>query len=235
MEINLDLNLGGQTYSIAPQVVNAFLVVIFLSTISVIIGIKAKKADFRSKPKGILLLAEIFVEAIQNLVDDTMGRGNRGFVPYIGTLALFLVCSNLTGLVGLQPPTSNYVVPMTLALITTLLIHINTIRFSGVKGFIGGFFDPMPILFPINLVGALADPISLSFRLFGNILSGVIITTLLYQGLSGISMFIIPFIAPPFHAYFDIFSGVIQTFVFIMLTMVNVGLAIGDRTEEVKN
>lgn len=234
MEISLDIFINGKTYTISPEVVNAVIVVIFLSIIAFIIGHKAKKADFREKPKGILLLAEIFVEGMQKLVEDTMGKGNQGFVPYMGTLALFLIASNLSGLVGLKPPTSNYVVPMTLALITTFLIHINTIRFSGFKGFVGGFFEPIPLLFPINVVGALADPISLSFRLFGNILSGVIITTLLYSALSSISIYIIPFIAPPFHAYFDIFAGTVQTFVFLMLTMVNVGLAVGDRTQEVK-
>ena len=217
--------------SISQELVNSFIVVIVLSILSIIIGYKAKNADFKEKPKGILLWAELFVESIQKLVTSAMGKANIGFSPYIGSLASYLVFANLMGLIGFKPPTSNYVIPFTLAIITTLLIHINNVRFNGVGNYIKGFFEPIPILFPINLLGEIANPISLSFRLFGNILSGVIVTTLLYSALEYLFVYITPFVTPIFHAYFDIFAGLIQTFVFVMLTMVNVSLGIGERKE----
>lgn len=229
MDISIDFTLNGQHYTISPELVNAYIVVIVLSIISIIIGVKAKKADFKKKPKGILLYAEIFVEGIENLVKNTMGKANVGFTPYIGSLTCFLAFSNLMGLIGFKPPTSNYVIPFTLAIITTFMIHINNIRFNGVGNYLKGFFEPVPVLFPINILGEIANPISLSFRLFGNILSGVIVTTLLYSALSSLFVYITPFVTPVFHAYFDIFAGLIQTFVFIMLTMVNVALGIGER------
>lgn len=229
MDISIDLNLNGQHYTISPELVNAYIVVIVLSIISIVIGMKAKRADFKKKPKGILLFAEIFVKGIEDLVKNTMGKANIGFTPYIGSLACFLAFSNLMGLIGFKPPTSNYVIPFTLAIITTFMIHINNIRFNGVGNYLKGFFEPVPVLFPINILGEIANPISLSFRLFGNILSGVIVTTLLYSALSSLFVYITPFVTPVFHAYFDIFAGLIQTFVFIMLTMVNVALGIGER------
>lgn len=229
MDISIDLNLNGQHYTISPELVNAYIVVIVLSIISIVIGMKAKRADFKKKPKGILLFAEIFVKGIEDLVKNTMGKANVGFTPYIGSLACFLAFSNLMGLIGFKPPTSNYVIPFTLAIITTFMIHINNIRFNGVGNYLKGFFEPVPVLFPINILGEIANPISLSFRLFGNILSGVIVTTLLYSALSSLFVYITPFVTPVFHAYFDIFAGLIQTFVFIMLTMVNVALGIGER------
>ena len=229
MDISIDIVLNGKTYTIASELVNSMIVVFVLSIISIIIGMKAKRANFKEKPKGILLLAEMFVEGMDNLVKATMGKANVGFTPYITSLAMFLATSNLLGLLGLKPPTSNYTVPFTLAIITTLMIHINNIRFNGIGSYLKGYIEPIPVLLPINLLGELANPISLSFRLFGNILSGVIVTTLLYAALNSISVFLTPFITPVFHAYFDVFAGLIQTFVFIMLTMVNVSLAIGDR------
>lgn len=229
MDISIDILLGGKTYTIAPEIVNSVIITIVLSIIAIIIGHKAKKANFKDRPKGILHIAEIAVEQVDNLVSNTMGKANVGFAPYILSLMLFLVSANLLGLVGLKPPTSNYTVPLALALITTVLIHGNNIRFNGIKGYVSGYFSPIPILFPINILGELVGPISLSFRIFGNILSGTIVTTLLYNALSSITVFIVPFIAPAFHAYFDVFAGLIQTFVFTMLTMVNISLAIGDR------
>lgn len=229
MDISIDLQVFGQSYTISQELVNSLIVVLVLSIISIIIGIKAKNANFKEKPKGILLLAEIFVEAIEDLVKNTMGKANIGFAPYIGSLALYLAFSNLMGLVGFKPPTSNYVIPFTLAIITTVMIHFNNIRFNGLGSYIKGFFEPIPVMFPINLLGEIANPISLSFRLFGNILSGVIVTTLLYSALSSLFIYITPFVTPVFHVYFDLFAGLIQTFVFIMLTMVNVSLGIGER------
>ncbi|MGY3776188.1 F0F1 ATP synthase subunit A [Helcococcus sueciensis] len=229
MKISIDMALGGKTYTFTPEIVNSFIVVFVLCIIGFIIGRKAKKADFKKNPKGILLWGEIFVEFIQGLVSQTMGKGNQGFVPYIGSLALFLAFSNLLGLVGLLPPTSNYNVTLGLALITVTLTHVNNIRFNGVKNYVKGYFEPVAFLSPINLLGELATPISLSFRLFGNIISGVIITTLLYSAVNSISVYVAPFLTPIFHAYFDVFAGLIQTFVFMMLTMINISQAIGDR------
>lgn len=229
MSISIDIMLNGKTYTISPELVNSMIVAIVLSLLSIYIGHKAKKADFREKPKGILLYAEILVEKMQKLVTDTMGKANVGFTPYILSLALFLAVSNLSGLIGLKPPTSNYNVPFVLAIITTLLIHINNIRFNGIGSYLKGYTEPFPVLLPINLLSELSNPLSLSFRLFGNILSGVIVTTLLYSAISGLSIWLAPLVTPVFHAYFDVFAGLIQTFVFIMLTMVNVSLGIGDR------
>lgn len=229
MKVSIDMTLGGKTYTFTPEVVNSLIVVIVICILGFIIGQKAKKADIKKSPKGILLVGEIFVEFIQNLVHQTMGKGNQGFVPYIGSLALFLAFSNLLGLVGLVPPTSNYSVTLGLAIITVVLTHANNIRFNGVKNYIKGYFEPVAFLSPINLLGEIATPISLSFRLFGNVLSGVIVTALLYSAFNSISVFITPILTPVFHAYFDVFAGLIQTFVFMMLTMINISLAIGDR------
>lgn len=229
MSISISFTLNGVQYNIHPTVVNSFIIVILLSVMAVVIGRKFKNADIKAKPKGLLLAGEILVETIDKLTISTMGKANISFSPYILSLALFLAFANLAGLVGLTPPTSDYNVTLGLAVITFILMHFNNLRFNGVKSYVKGYFEPMAFLFPINLLGEIATPISMSFRLFGNILSGVIIMGLMYGALSGLSMILTPFVTSVFHAYFDIFSGLIQTFIFIMLTMVNISNAIGER------
>lgn len=123
--------------------------------------------------------------------------------------------SNLSGLVGLRPPTADYGVTFTLGIFTFILIQFNNVRYNKGRAFTD-LFQPIPLLFPINLIGELAVPFSLSIRLFGNVLSGTVIMGLLYGLLNQFAL------AWPavLHVYFDIFSGCIQTYVFCMLTMV---------------
>lgn len=206
---------------IPPSIVNSFIVVILLSIFAIYANSRIKKANPNEKPTGFLNFIEILVGGINSLVESTMGKKFKNFAPYIGTLALYLGVANLFGLIGLTPPTSDFSVPFALAIMTFVLTQFYALKSKGGGGYIKSFFEPVPFLFPLNILGELANPISLSFRLFGNILSGVIIMGLLHSALSWTA----PIFAPIFHGYFDIFSGLIQTFIFIMLTMVFVSMA----------
>jgi F-type H+-transporting ATPase subunit a len=175
-----------------------------------------------TRPGKKQVIAEILVDGIYNLTETTMGKQFKNFAPYIGTILLLVGISNISGLFGLRPPTSDLNTTLGLALITFVLIHITGIRYKGVGGYLKGFLEPMPFLLPINLMGEIATPISLSFRLFGNILGGLIIMTLVYQALGWFSLIPVPAIL---HMYFDLFAGLLQSFIFGMLTMVFVSLA----------
>lgn len=222
MEKGLFFTIGNSQYHLHDSVFNAVLVAIALLVFGVFVKRAVKKADYTKKPTGLLHIMEIFVEFVQSLVDQTMGRERRGFVPYMGTIFLFLIAANLLGLIGLTPPTSDYNVTVTLALLTFVQIHYFSIKNSGLGGYLKGYFAPIPILFPINLMGEIATPISLSFRLFGNVLSGMIIMDLVHASLSKISVALVP-LSAVLHAYFDVFSGLLQAFIFVMLTMVYIG------------
>lgn len=206
---------------IPPSIINSFIVVILLSIFAFYVNSKIKKANPNEKPSGFLNFIEILVDSINSLVEDTMGKKFKDFAPYIGTLALYLGVANLIGLIGLTPPTSDYSIPFTLAIMTFVLTQFYALKYKGGLGYIKSFFEPVWFLFPLNIIGELANPVSLSFRLFGNILSGVIIMTLIYGALGVVA----PIITPIFHGYFDLFAGLIQTFIFMMLTMVFVSMA----------
>ena len=184
---------------------------------------KVKLQDTDGKPGSFQNAVENVVEMLDGMVKSGMGKKGIPYRNYIGTLFLFILFSNLSGLLGLRPPTADYGVTFPLGVITFFLIQFNNIRYNKVGAFTN-LFKPLPFLFPINLIGEIAVPFSLSLRLFGNVLSGTVIMALLYGLLSQIAI-----IWPGFlHAYFDVFSGAIQTYVFCMLTMVFVSDKIPD-------
>lgn len=221
--------------SIKVQVeVFAILIILaLLLSFFVLVNRAVQKADITEKPKGILLLGIIYYEFIHNLVRDNMGKkAVNTYGPYIGALALFLVVSNLSGLTGIATPTANYSVTLSLALITFVLIQRTKLKTNGIKAYLHGFIEPIvPFIIP-NIFGTIAPLISMSLRLFGNLTSGSVIMTLVYVFTGFISSFV-PWlgrfnfigvaIAPVLHAYFDVFSGLIQTYIFISLTTIFVG------------
>lgn len=173
---------------------------------------------FEDIPGPLQNFIEVLVEGIESLTATTMGGDKLGFAPYMGTLALYLLLANLAGLFALRPPTADLNTTMALALITFVSIHYYGMKAKGIGAYLKGFAEPIFILLPLNIIGELATPISLSFRLFGNILGGVIIMYLLYSA--------VPVLIPILpHIYFDLFAGILQTFIFVMLSMVFISLA----------
>ena len=167
---------------------------------------------------------ELIIELLQGMVQDSMGKWAPGFMNYIGTIFMFILVSNISGLIGLRPPTADYGTTLCLGLITFTLIHVNTFKHQSLKQIWIDKCSPLPPWLPINLISDIAVPISLSLRLFANVLSGTVMMALVY-GLLQIFALVWP---AALHVYFDLFSGAIQTYVFCMLTMTYIANACGD-------
>lgn len=221
------------TIQIQAEVISIAIVSLILCVFIFTVYHKIKKADPLEKPKGIVLLAMLIVESLAKLTKENVNhKTSANYAPYVGVLALYLLISNVSGLIGLSQPTTNYSVTLTLALITFILIQRASIKTVGFWGYIKSFFEPHPLFFIMNFFSKLAPVISMSVRLFGNITSGSIILLLIY-GFTGYLSgffpvigninFIGPFIAPFLHFYFDLFVGAIQMFIFISLTTVFIG------------
>ena len=207
------LNVLGQEVYLTTTHVSLLIVCVGLLIFALVVRSKLKDTD---KPSGLQNVAELIVEMLDGMVNSSMGSKNAvKYRNYIGTLFIFLLISNISGLLGLRPPTADYGVTFPLGIITFILIQYNNIRWNKTGAFTD-LFKPIPVLFPINLIGEIATPFSLSLRLFGNVVSGTVIMALIYGLLSKFAFFW-PGIL---HAYFDVFSGAIQTYVFCMLTMV---------------
>lgn len=167
-------------------------------------------------------IIEIIMDFINNLVRDNMGEEYMGFTTYIGTIVIFLGISNITGLVGVTPATVDYSVALALALITFVVVQWFAIKKIGLGHYFKGYVEPYAFILPINLIERVMLPVSLSFRLFGNMTAGVVILELAYKSLgslSGVAQLLVPI---PLHFYFDLFDGMIQMVIFVMLTMVNI-------------
>lgn len=190
--------------------------------------------NFTIIPNDVQNVIELAVESVYNLTASTMGKDKMSFAPYMGTLLIFIAVANLTGLVGIRPPTADVNTTMALALLTFGLIHVSAVRKKGLTSHLKGLTEPMVLLTPINIIGEIATPVSLGFRLFGNIVGGLIIISLLYSMLESFSTALFKGFLPPLlqigipiplHLYFDMFAGLLQSFIFTMLTMVNVSMA----------
>lgn len=208
--------LFGYRFYLTSTHIALLIVVILLTVLAILARRVIRKADPYGKPGIGMTIVESLVNFVDNTTYSNMGEKHGGaFANYIGTLLIFIFISNISGVFGLRPPTADYGVTFGLAMITFFLIHINGFRYQKIKH-VTSLFDPIPLT-PINIIGEISTPISMSLRLFGNVLCGTVIMGLLYNLLPKFLLFFWP---GAFHVYFDLFSGAIQAYVFTMLTMV---------------
>lgn len=199
-----------------PSINNSLLLIGLLIISFLILGRGIKKLKPNEAPKGIYLVLEMVVQFVNRFTEENMGKYWRIYAPYILTLGLYLSFANMWGLFGLRPPTSSVNVTFSLSIITFIVIHVSGIASRGFIAWGKGFFEPLAFMFPMNIIGELAVPLSLGLRLFGNIFSSLILTGLIYGALGWVA----PLVTPVFHAIFDMFFGLIQMVVFVMLTTI---------------
>ena len=186
-------------------------------------------ADSKSKRH---LIAEWIVEKTDSMVHENMGEYFAGFSPFIAAILMLSALSSLLTLIGLYPPTSDLNVVAGWAILVMILITHYKLK-GGFVGYLKSFGEPMPALAPLNIISEVATPLSMSFRHYGNVLSGPVISALIAAGLQSLSHAILGWLPgalgqfPLFQiglpavlsVYFDIFSGCMQAFIFAMLTM----------------
>jgi len=230
-------------FNIPGEVIMSLVVIGFLIILSFIIFLLVRKADPLKRPKGLLSVVEIGVEKVDGLVEENMGSSFPNFGGYVLTIALFIFSSFLIGITGLPNPLGYIGVPLSLALCTFVLIHATSIKYTK-WGYFKRYVDPIPAFLPVNLLSMWAPLLSLTLRLFGNVFAGWVLMSIVYWALGSLSslifsslptgvnsLFIAPLITPALHVYFDIFSGAIQTLVFMFLSMLFVAQ---EKPEEIK-
>ncbi len=213
------ITIGEKQYYIHSNIFYSFVIVIILCILFGIMARKVKKANPREKPRGIVLIAEIIYTSINSLTRDAVGEKRIVLAPYVASLATFILFSNLCGLIGFTPPTADFNVTFTLAMITAFLVHYYAIKSKGLFKHIKSYAEPVPFLLPLNVLDIITTPVSMSLRLFGNILAGSLLMGLVYS----VTSYAAPLITPIFHGYFDLFAGGLQTLVFVLLTITFIG------------
>ncbi len=217
MDLNIKnlwvVNIAGVEIWITETIFNTWIIMLLLIALAVIARIKLR--HFKEVPAGFQNAVEAVVEIFDNFATGTLGEKLSYIAPWFFMAFLFILSSAWLSIFGMRAPTADWVTTFALALATFLLM--NYMGFKHRKaGYLRSYFEPHPIFFPLNFLGELAKPVSLSFRLFGNMLSGTIILTL-YYALT--PLFVQIGIPALLHGFFDVFIGALQTFIFVVVSL----------------
>ena len=227
------INIFGLTIPISDSLVMMWVVMAILIILSLVFV-----RHLKTIPTGKQNVAEIIVETIGKVLKSTMGDHGKNFVPYFGTVLLFLILANMIEIFNIFPstdqlyqmtgieffknmhfaivsPTKDLNLTAAMALMTIILIPVSGIRYKGVKGWLGSFLKPMPLMLPFNILDYGTRTLSLSLRLFGNMLAGYIIVGMLLGG----ALFVKPLI-PLASAFFDLFDAGLQAYIFVFLSSI---------------
>jgi len=206
---------------------STIIITVILAIFFLIVGRKLKTLDPKKTPKGFLFGCVMIVDIFNTFITDYMEKEKfKFFGPYLFTIIVFLATANTISLVGLTPPLSNLGVALSFTVMTFVVIKIAEFRFVTIKQKLNALLGEVkfmsPIMFPINVIGEVSTPFTMGLRLFVNLLSGVAIATMVYS----VTYWAVGIFAGVFlHAVFDIFFGLIQAFVFLMLSTINISLA----------
>jgi F-type H+-transporting ATPase subunit a len=198
-----------------------------VSAVLIALGLLATRS-MKLVPSGLQNVVEVAVELLLSVCESTMGRVNgRRFLPIVATAFLFILSANWLGLVPpfndvvwLRSPNSDLNITASMALIVFVVVQVTAVRAQGVPGYLKEFVVPNPL----HILSEISRPISLAFRLFGNILAGeVVIVTI---------MGMVPFLLPVAFFGLEVFVGILQALIFSMLTMVFLTIATSHERHE---
>ena len=200
-----------------PESVVISWVIMLLLVVGSILLTRNLKVDHISKRQAAL---EALYSLGKNFFEGLLGKEGSRYVPYLMTVALYIACSNVIGVFGVKPPTKDLDVTAALALMSIVLIEYAGVRARGGAGFLKSLAAPTPIMTPMNILEIAIRPTSLCMRLFGNVLGAFVIMEL-------IKLVVPVFVPAIFSLYFDLFDGLIQTYVFVFLTSLFMKESIG--------
>ena len=210
------LHLGSFDIPLPQSVVVTWGVMVFLVILAIVFTRKLEVV-----PKGKQAVFESFMDFIYGLFYGILGERGKRYIPYLITVLLYLGISNMLGLIGIAPPTKDLNVTAGLALMSIVLVQYAGIRQRGVGGWLKHFAHPLAMITPMNILELAIRPVSLCMRLFGNGLGAYIVMELIIYCVPAV----VPLVAS---AYFDIFDGILQAYVFCFLTSLFIQESIED-------
>ena len=218
-----DLKLSEDIFP--AELITSLIIMAVIAIFSIVVYFVSKKVDPLKKPKGIMLLAEMYVSMMDNLVCKNMGKQFRKIGGGIfGFISAYLFICMIIGLLGFESPVTLLYVPLSLGLSTFILIHA-TAAYYNRKEYFKRYVDPVWAFLPINLLSMWAPLLSITLRLFGNGIAGYVVLKLVYWAFDQITIGVVSLapaavvVTPFLHAYFDVVSGFIQTMVYTLLSM----------------
>ncbi len=220
---NLFRELFGEASALSAFYLIRILIIVDLIFFALIILVKK---SLSSKPSKGQIIIEMIYDTFEEFVTDTLGKERANFTPYIVTIFLFIWVSNMVGLIplpGFMEPTRNINVPFGMGIIVILVVHFTAIRTKGffkhLENYVNPIKNPLALL---DIVSEFSKVVSISFRLFGNILGGAIIIVVVSS--------LVNYVVFPvgLNLFFGIFVGTVQAFVFTMLALTYIGVEISE-------
>lgn len=209
-----------------PYFITSLVIMGLIMLASVLIGFKVKRMDVKAKPNKFMSLVIGGIAFLNEFVKDVIGKHWRVITPIILSLGMYILISNISGITGLPyTPTKYSAITFSLSIVAVFVIQMMGFISRG-KGHLKSVFEPTPFIAPLNIIGEITPLVSLALRLFGNVASGALILYLIYALPSAIQIgsvnlgWLAIVLTPVFHLVFDIGFGVIQTVVFVLLTLI---------------
>jgi F-type H+-transporting ATPase subunit a len=178
--------------------------------------------NLKLKPTKTQAALENIYQTLKDFILGNMGKEYESFVPYIGTLMIYMLVLNCVGAIGFMPPTSDVSTTASFAIITFFVVNLNAVRENGLLGYGKGLIHPFAAMLPLNILERVMLPVTLALRLFGNMFAAVVLVDLVYSALGSIATIAQIGLPIILHGYFDLFDGLLQMVVFSMLTMINI-------------
>jgi F-type H+-transporting ATPase subunit a len=209
----------GEMFSIGPIPVDSTVVSQWVAMLVLFTLVYLGTRKLSTKPKGAQTFMELIITFFYSLIDPALGKENRKFLPLIGSLFLFILTMNLLWFIpGMIPPTTDLSTTAGLAIFTIITVNLIGIIKKGIGEYLHHFMVPTPVLAPLNFIEELVKPVSLSLRLFGNMFGEKVVVTILF--------ILIPVLIPTPVMMLGVLMGVIQAFVFTLLTVTYLTTAI---------
>lgn len=217
----LIFDFGKFELKLPDQIVYSIIIMIILAIVGILIGRAFKYADYR-KPQGkFLSLIDTGVEDLTNYINENLGE-RKNWSPTLVTMFIYLIFVNTSGIWGIKPPSTNINFVASFSIITIIAYNVVGFKYLGLRYF-NQFTGPLPgigmklFLTPLEIISHLARPVTLTMRMYGNMLAGTVIIELVIGALKYFSFLAL---APLLTPYFDIIDGVLQSFVFVLLTAI---------------
>lgn len=252
-KIIFEFNFAGMDIMITQTVVTTWAIMLFML---LIFSWGTKRLQLKPTKKQVVF--EMIYSFYDWLAENVLKKWKHRFMPYVSALITFILLSNLIPFFPIptlnildfkeqglkifaiypafRSPSADLCTTLGLGLMTAFMFVYNGIKVHGALGYFKEFLEPSPLMLPIHLMGEIAKPFAIALRLFGNILGGTIIMMIFYMFALNVKIggFLpLTFLVAPLHLYFDVFIGLVQSFIFTMLTMVFIATAIGNVDKEI--
>ncbi|MBR4495730.1 MAG: F0F1 ATP synthase subunit A [Acholeplasmatales bacterium] len=204
------------SFVLKKPLISTLIIVGVLTLVFFIMSFFIKKVDPMKKTPLWLIPFIMIIEIVNNFVKDTIGKRWKSYSPWFLTLVIFIFFANTSAVYLLDNPTGYLVITFTLAMCSFVVIQATGIVSLGIGGYLHSFIEPNPVMLPMNIISEISLPISLCLRLFGNVVSGTVISILIKKSFGWFSLPVMPFI----NVLFDIAFSIIQVAVFVILSII---------------